>query len=41
MQMDKSLGRNLLFRMIIKEFAAPLVIATALIAVILYGHLPL
>ena len=39
--MDKMLTRNVLFRTIIKEFAAPLAVATALIAVILYGHLPL
>lgn len=39
--MDKMVSRNLSLRMIVKEFAAPLVIATALLAVLLYGNLPL
>lgn len=39
--MNKTESRGLLVRTIIKEFAAPLVIATALLVVILYGTMPL
>lgn len=39
--MDKTNARGLLVRTIIREFAAPLVIATALLVVLLYGTMPL
>lgn len=39
--MGKTVSRGLLLRTIIREFAAPLVIATALLVVILYGTMPL
>ncbi len=39
--MQKSATREPLFKIILKEFAAPLVIATLLLVVLLYGHMPL
>lgn len=39
--MEKTVTRGPLFKIILKEFAAPLVIATLLLVVLLYGHMPL
>lgn len=39
--MEKGFTRGLFLKAIIREFAAPLVIATALLAVLLYGHMSL
>lgn len=39
--MDKTATRAPLLKTILKEFAAPLVIATLLLVVLLYGHMPL
>ena len=39
--MEKTVTRGPLFKIILKEFAAPLVIATLLLVVLLYGHVPL
>ncbi len=39
--MNKTVARNLAFKMIVKEFAAPLIIATATLVVLLYGRVPL
>jgi hypothetical protein len=39
--MEKTVTRGPLFKIILKEFAAPLAIATLLLVVLLYGHVPL
>ena len=39
--MEKTVTKGPLFKIILKEFAAPLVIATLLLVVLLYGHMPL
>jgi hypothetical protein len=39
--MDKTATRGPLLKTIIKEFAAPLVIATLLLVALLYGTMPL
>jgi hypothetical protein len=40
-KVDKALTRGVLVKTIIKEFAAPLAIATGLLVVLLYGSLSL
>lgn len=39
--MEKTVTRDPLLKTILKEFAAPLVVATLLLVVLLYGTLPL
>lgn len=39
--MEKTVTRGPLLKIILKEFAAPLAIATLLLVVLLYGHVPL
>jgi hypothetical protein len=39
--MEKTVTRGPLFKIILKEFAAPLAIATLLLVALLYGHVPL
>lgn len=40
-RMNRTVTRNLVFKLIVKEFAAPLIIATATLVVLLYGRVPL
>ena len=39
--MEKTVTRDPLLKTILKEFAAPLAIATLLLVVLLYGNMPL
>lgn len=39
--MNKTMSRNISLKVFIKEFVAPLAVATVVLLVLLYGHVPL
>lgn len=39
--MNKTVSRNISAKAFIKEFVAPLAVATVVLLVLLYGHMPL